>query len=94
MAITGNSTGTDAVVGTLAVLQGRLTYICGFSVSAIGGSAAVGLITIANTNAQNGVGEDGFDELAAALKSFSGTKSQQGISTAFSLVVVEEPELS
>lgn len=48
--ITGNSTGTTgSVVGTLAGTSGKTTYICGFSVSAIGGSAAVGPITIANT---------------------------------------------
>lgn len=46
--ITGNSTGTTgAVVGTLAAAQGRRTWICGFNVSAIGGTAAVGPITIA-----------------------------------------------
>ena len=49
-AITGNATGTTgAVVGTLAGTAGKTTYICGFSVSAIGGTAAVGPITIANT---------------------------------------------
>ncbi len=49
-AITGNATGTTgAVVGTLAGVAAKTTYICGFSVSAIGGTAAVGPITIANT---------------------------------------------
>lgn len=48
--ITGNSTGTTgAVVGTLAANATKNTYICGFSVSAIGGTAAVGPITIAGT---------------------------------------------
>jgi hypothetical protein len=49
--ITGNATGTTgAVVGTLAAgAAGITTYICGFSVSAIGGTAAVGPITIAGT---------------------------------------------
>lgn len=48
--ITGNATGsTSAVVGTLAAQQFKTTYICGFAVSAIGGTAAVGPITIANT---------------------------------------------
>ena len=47
-AITGNATGTTgAVVGTLAAAVGKTTYICGFSVDAIGGTAAVGPITIA-----------------------------------------------
>jgi hypothetical protein len=47
--IVGNGTGTTgAVVGTLAGTSGKTTYICGFSVSAIGGTAAVGPITIAN----------------------------------------------
>jgi hypothetical protein len=48
--ITGNATGTtSAVVGTLTAQAGMVTHICGFSVSAIGGSAAVGPITIAGT---------------------------------------------
>lgn len=48
--ITGNATGTTgSVVGTLAAVSGKTTYICGFDVSAIGGTAAVGPITIANT---------------------------------------------
>ncbi len=47
--ITGNNTGTTgAVVGTLAGSQARTTFICGFDVSAIGGTATVGPITIAN----------------------------------------------
>lgn len=47
--ITGNSTGTTgAVTGTLAGVANKTTYICGFNVSAIGGTAAVGPITIAN----------------------------------------------
>lgn len=47
--ITGNATGTTgAVTGTLAAATGKVTYICGFNVSAIGGTAAVGPITVAN----------------------------------------------
>jgi hypothetical protein len=47
-ALTGNATGTTgAVVGTLAAASGKTTYICGFDVSAIGGTAAIGPITIA-----------------------------------------------
>src|SRR5262245_31359217 len=48
--ITGNATGTTgAVTGTLAAGgANKITYICGFNVSAIGGTAAVGPITIAN----------------------------------------------
>ena len=47
--ITGNSTGTTgAVVGTLAGVTGKYTYICGFSVSAVG-TGAEGPITIAGT---------------------------------------------
>lgn len=46
--ITGNATGsTSAVVGTLSAASGKTTYICGFDVSAIGGTAAVGPITVA-----------------------------------------------
>lgn len=46
--ITGNAAGsTGAVIGTLAAAQGKTTFMCGFSVSAIGGTAAVGPITIA-----------------------------------------------
>jgi hypothetical protein len=45
--IQGNTTGTTgAVVGTLAAVAGKTTYICGFAVSAVG-SGAVGPITIA-----------------------------------------------
>src|SRR5215469_3303557 len=46
--ITGNAAGsTGAVVGTLAARTGVTTYICGFNVSAIGGTATVGPITVA-----------------------------------------------
>lgn len=46
--ITGNGAGTTgAVVGTLAAAAAKTTYICGFDVSAIGGTAAVGPITVA-----------------------------------------------
>src|SRR5215469_5225342 len=46
--ITGNAAGsTAAVVGTLAARAGVTTYICGFNVSAIGGTATVGPITVA-----------------------------------------------
>lgn len=49
--IIGVGTGsTGAVVGTLAAAAGRTTYICGFDVSAIGGTAAVGPIVIAGLN--------------------------------------------
>lgn len=48
--ISGNSTGTTgAVVGTLAAASSKFTYICGFSVSATGGVATLGPITIAGT---------------------------------------------
>lgn len=47
--ITGNAAGTtSAVVGTLAAAPGKTTYICGFNVGSIGGTAATGPITIAN----------------------------------------------
>lgn len=47
-ALTGNAAGTTgAVVGTLAAASGKTTYICGFNVSSIGGTAATGPITIA-----------------------------------------------
>jgi hypothetical protein len=46
--ISGNATGTtSAVVGTLAGVANKTTYICGFNVQAIGGTAAVGPITVA-----------------------------------------------
>jgi hypothetical protein len=49
--ITGNSTGTTgAVVGTLAAATtGKTTYICGFDVSATGGTAAIGPVVVAGT---------------------------------------------
>lgn len=47
-ALAGNATGTTgAVVGTLTSAANKTAYICGFSVSAIGGTAAVGPITVA-----------------------------------------------
>ncbi len=47
-AITGNGTGTTgAIVGTLTGAAGKTTYICGFDVSAIGGTATVGPVTVA-----------------------------------------------
>ena len=47
--ITGNASGTTgAVVGTLAAAAGKVTYLCGFVVSALGGTASIGPITIAN----------------------------------------------
>lgn len=46
--ITGNSTGsTGAVVGTLSGAANVTTFICGFNVSVIGGTAAIGPITVA-----------------------------------------------
>jgi hypothetical protein len=46
--ITGNNTGAGGVVGTLAASTvGKTTFICGFSVDAIGGTASVGPITLA-----------------------------------------------
>jgi len=46
--ITGNATGTTgAVVGTLAGVANKTTYICGFHVDAIGGTASIGPVTLA-----------------------------------------------
>jgi hypothetical protein len=46
--IQGNGSGsTGAVVGTLAGTSGKTTYICDFDISAVGGTAAVGPITVA-----------------------------------------------
>lgn len=46
--ISGNAAGTTAaVVGTLAAAASQTTYICGFNVQAIGGTAAIGPITVA-----------------------------------------------
>lgn len=46
--ITGNAAGTTAaVVGTLAAVAGKTTYICGFNVQVVGGTAAIGPITVA-----------------------------------------------
>jgi len=47
-AIAGNATGTTgAVVGTLTATSTTTAYISGFSISAIGGTAAIGPITVA-----------------------------------------------
>lgn len=49
--ITGIGVGTTgAVVGTLAAMGSKTTYICGFDVSALGGTAAVGPIVVAGLN--------------------------------------------
>lgn len=46
--ITGNATGAaGAVVGTLAAAAAKTTYICGFNVSSVGGTAASSPITVA-----------------------------------------------
>lgn len=46
--LSGNATGTTgAVVGTLTAVTNRTVYLCGFNVSAIGGTATVGPVTIA-----------------------------------------------
>jgi hypothetical protein len=48
--ITGNATGTTgAVVGTLAGVAGKTTNLCGFNVSAAGGTATIFPITVAGT---------------------------------------------
>lgn len=53
--ITGNSTGTtSSVVGTLAGVSGKTTYICGFTVDAIGGTATVGPIVVAGLIGSSG----------------------------------------
>lgn len=46
--ITGNAAGTTAAVaGTLAAATGKTTFICGFNVQSIGGTATVGPVTVA-----------------------------------------------
>lgn len=46
--VIGVGTGTTgAVVATLAATSGKTNYLCGFDVSAIGGTATVGPITVA-----------------------------------------------
>jgi hypothetical protein len=46
--IAGNATGAaGAVVGTLAGASAKTTYICGFNVSTIGGTASSGPVTVA-----------------------------------------------
>jgi hypothetical protein len=45
--VAGNASGTTgAVVGTLAGTIGKTTYLCDFDVAAIGGTAAIGPITV------------------------------------------------
>jgi hypothetical protein len=46
--ITGNAAGTTgAVVGTLTAATGKTTYICGFNVSTVGGTAPSSPIIVA-----------------------------------------------
>ena len=52
--ITGVGTGsTGAVTGTLAATAGFTNYLCGFDVSAIGGTATVGPISLTGTAGGN-----------------------------------------
>jgi hypothetical protein len=52
--ITGVGAGsTGAVVATLAASANRTTFICGFDVSAIGGTAAIGPIVVAGLSGGN-----------------------------------------
>jgi hypothetical protein len=47
VAVTANASGsTGAVTATLATVPGKTLFICGFDVSAIGGTAAIGPITV------------------------------------------------
>jgi len=47
-ALTGNASGVaGAVVGTLTSFAGQFTYICGFNISTIGGTASSGPVTVA-----------------------------------------------
>lgn len=54
-----NSGTTGAVTIALGSTTGKTTYLCGFDVSAIGGTAAIGPITIGQV-AQAGTGSAGF----------------------------------
>lgn len=70
--IAGNASGsTGAVVGTLAAAAGKLTYICGFNVQALGGVASVGPVVIAgligsSQTYQTGVNSTSVAQVAAA----------------------------
>jgi hypothetical protein len=66
--ITGNAAGsTAAVVGTLAAATGKLTYICGFNVSAIGGTASVCPVTVAGTTGSSQVYQCAANTAAGAV---------------------------
>jgi hypothetical protein len=90
--ITGNATGTTgAVVGTLAGASSVTTFICGFDVSAIGGTAAIGPITVAGL-----VGSSMVFQLASAAsgvtlsRSFSPCVPASAVNTAITITTTAD----
>ncbi len=90
--IQGNNTGTTgAVVGTLAGTSSKTTFICDFDVSAIGGTAAVGPITVAGL-----LGGSKIYELASSAsgitleKSFSPCLAASAANTAITITTTAD----
>lgn len=85
--ISGNAAGTTgAVVGTLAAVANKTTYICGFNVSAIGGTAAVGPITIAGLVTASQVYQGSSSAAGVTLgQSFTPCISASAVNTAITI---------
>lgn len=91
--IQGNGTGTTgAVVGTLAAdTTGKTTYLCDFDVSAIGGTAAVGPITVAGLSGGSKVYQLSSTAAGATLsKSFSPCLPANAANTAITITTTAD----
>jgi len=90
--IGGNASGTTgAVVGTLAAAANKLTYLCDFDISAIGGAAAVGPIVVAG-----GIGGSKTYQLTASAtgaflsKNFNPCLQSSAVNTAITITTTAD----
>lgn len=90
--VTGNATGTTgAVVGTLAAAAAKTTSICEFAVSAIGGTAAVGPITVAGLAGGSRVYELASSASGVSLvQSFSPCLPASAVNTAITITTTAD----
>lgn len=93
--ITGNAAGsTSAVVGTLAAAAAKTTYICGFNVQAIGGTATVGPITVAGLKGSSQVYQTDVNSATVgktvAAASFSPCIPASAVNTAITITTTAD----
>jgi hypothetical protein len=90
--IAGNAAGsTGAVVGTLAASTTKTTLLCEFDISAIGGTAAVGPITVAGLLGGSRIYQMSATAAGAFLsKSFSPCLSGSAINTAITITTTAD----